>query len=262
MTRFAWLAVLLLLVGCRPQKPVERPYAPPRMEDAVAALSAHAAHLTSLRDLSTRVELKQGKNHGKMSVKMLIARGGQLRFEASAPVVGDIAVLVSDGQTFSMNDQRNHQFVTGAARGCAIAQLIGIDLEPDEVVGALLGGAPGLDGKPVRIDWDKTHGGREVLTLEEPDGSHEKLFLDGREGRWDLLGAERTDAKGGLVWRIDHEDWHDVGGALRLPKRTHVMRPNAEVWIRWKDQEPNVEPPEGVFTLPPPPGIPVTPVTC
>jgi outer membrane lipoprotein-sorting protein len=261
MTRVAGLAVLLLVAGCRPQKPVERPYAPPRIEDAVAALRAHSAHLTSLRDLSTRVELKQGKQHGKMSVKMLIARGGQLRFEASAPVVGDVAVLVSDGQTGSMNDQRNSQFATGPSQ-CLIQQLIGIDLLSEEVAAVLLGGAPGLDGKPSRIDWDRTHGGREVLTLDQPNGDQEKLFLDGRDGRWDLLGAERTDGKGALVWRIEHEDWRDVGGGLRLPRRTHVMRPSAEVWIRWKDQEPNVEPPEGVFTLQPPPNIPVTPVTC
>lgn len=258
------LAVLLLVAGCHPQKPVERPYPPPKLEDAIAAVRAHAAHLTSLRDLSTKVEIKTPNGNGKMNVKMLIARGGQLRFEASAPVVGDVAALVSDGKDFSMNDMRHGQFVQGPARGCAIAQLIGISLEPDDVAAALLGGVPGLDAKPVELKWDPMHGGREVVTLEVPDGGQEKLFLDGRDGHWDLLGAERTDAGGKVVWHIDHEDWHDVAGGLRLPKRTHISQPGAkaEAWIRWKDQEPNVEPREGVFTLSPPPGVSVVPVTC
>jgi len=260
--RIGLAVVALLAAGCHAPKPVERPYAPPKAEDALAALRTRATHLSTVRDLSTRVEIQQGKDHGKMSVKMLIARGGRLRFEASAPVVGDIAALVSDGRRFAMNDLRNHQFVAGAARGCAIAQLIRISLEPEDVASLLLGGAPGLDGTATGIAWDPTHGGREVVTLEEPGGGRERLFLDGREGRWDLLGAERTDAAGAMVWRVEHQDWRDAVGGLRLPRRTHVTQPGTDVWIRWKEQEPNVEPPDGVFELEPPPGVPVTPVGC
>jgi hypothetical protein len=199
----------------------------------------------------------------KLSVDLMAARGGRLRFAAEAPLQGTVASLASDGARFELQDARDNRFLVGPAKGCNVARLIRIDLPPDDVVAVLLGGAPGLDGKPRSIDWDPTHGGRERVILDQPDGGHETLFLDGREHRFDLLGAERTDAGGRALFRIQHDDWQDSGG-VRLPRRTHVAEPPAdvEIWIRYKEQSPNIEPKEGVFELLPPPGISVENVDC
>jgi hypothetical protein len=259
----ALVVLLLLLAGCPPPKPVERPYPPPRIEDVLAALRARSEKLQSL-SAGTRVEFQQPGQHGKVGVDLLVARGGRLRFEATVPLQGVVATLVADGRTFAMLDTKNNRYYTGAANACNVARLIQIELEPEEVVQALLGEAPDLEqARPLSIEWDPTHGGRELVSFAQPDGGREKLFVDGRDNHWDLLAVERTDAGGHVKWHIDNDGWADHGG-LRLPQRTHVAQPpiRTELWIKFKDVDPNFQPKEGVFQLPPPPGIPVETVRC
>lgn len=264
MTARRLLPLLLpLLAACHPPKPVERPYAPPKMGDVVAALQARSARLRSLR-AAVRVEHLENGERVKLGMDLFVARGGKMRFEAHVPLQGTVATLVADGQVFSLLDVKNNRFLTGPARGCNVARLLRVELEPDEVVRAILGDAPGIDhARPVGLDWDPSHGGREVLTMEVPDGGRERLFLDGREQRWDLLAAERLDAAGRPLWRVEDDGWQDQAG-IRLPQRIHLQQPplKIEVWIKFKEVELNVEPRDGVFRLEAPAGIKVENVDC
>jgi outer membrane lipoprotein-sorting protein len=263
MRFFAPLALaLVLLAGCPPMKPVERPYAPPSAAELVAAMRARDAHIQSLR-ADTKVDhMGQGGQRVKVTVALLVARGGKLHMEAESPMGGALATLVSDGQKFALLDARQNRFLTGPANACNVARLIQLALEPDAVVEVLMGGAP-LDGEPAGVSWDPLHGGREVLELRTPDGGRELIKLDARERRWDVVSAERTDAGGRVLWRVTHEDFHDVGG-VRLPERTVVEEPpiKSDARIKFREQELNAPPPPRIFELAPPDGIAPQFVDC
>jgi hypothetical protein len=263
MSRLAVCAPLVFICGCpAPQlPPVARPYPAPSAAEIFGALAARAAQVRSLR---AEAKVDQGENgkRAKVTVSMLVARGGKLRLEAESALVGPVATLTSDGGEFQLLDVRNNRFLNGPARACNLARLLRIELEPEEAVAVLLGGAP-LVGEPAAVDWDPSHGGREVLTLRTSDGAEEKLWLDARDRRWDVLEAERHDPGGAVRWRLRHEGFEEVSG-VRLPTRTFVEEPahHADAQLRFRSHEPNVELPANAFRLVPPTGITPEPVTC
>jgi hypothetical protein len=256
------LVAVLLLAGCPPPKPAERPYPAPSAKELVDALRARAKLLGSLR-ADTRVD-HMGANgeRAKVSMSFLVARGGKLRIEAEGPM-GPLATLVSDGAKFALLDVRNSQYLNGPADACNVARLIRVALPPEAVVDVLSGAAP-LDGEPASVSWDASSGGREVLELRAPDGGREVLKLDGRERRWDVLSAERTDAGGRVLWRVTHEGFADRGQGARLPERTFLDEPpqKADARIRFLAREVNPALPDGIFTLAAPAGIAQRYVDC
>lgn len=242
--------------------PVERAYPPPKPGELLEVLRDRARKLSSLR-AETKVEHTENGERVKVSVDMLVQRGGKLRLEARAPIGGSTAaVLVSDGARFALLDVRNNRFFAGPASACNVARLSHIELQPEAVVDALLGSAP-LDGEPQGdVRWDAKRG-REILTLRTPDGGSETLELDGRDRKWDLLAATRSDASGGIVWKLTHEEFSDQGG-VRLPRWTTVDEPPHKTGarIKFKEVEPNVQPDPAQFTLEPPAGVPAEPADC
>jgi outer membrane lipoprotein-sorting protein len=259
--RAALPLLLLLFAGCPPAN-VQRPYAPPTADELLSALRARADKLRSLHAEARADHMGEGGERVKVSVEMMLERGGKMRLAAENPLGGAVATLVSDGQQFALLDAQHNRFLAGPARACNVARLVRVALDPDDIVAALMGGAP-LAGTASSVGWDPTHGGREVVTLRTDDGGEEKLFLDARDRRWDVSAAERRDAAGKLVWRLEHEDFADRGG-LRLPGKTWVEDPphHADVRIRFRSSEPNVTPKPGIFHLDPPTGIAVEPANC
>jgi outer membrane lipoprotein-sorting protein len=253
MRRVAVFA-LLLLTACPPPPQVERPYAPPTAADLVAHLRAHAQRITSLR-AETKVEHMGNGDRVKIRVSMLLARGGKLRFEAESPLAGAIATLVTDGKDFALLDLRNNKFLTGPANACNVARLIQIEMPPEMIMEALTGSAP-IEGEPAGVSWDPQRGGKEVLELKTPDGGKEWIRFDARNRAWDVLSAERKDASGRVLWKIDHESFSDHGG-IRLPEVSTLAQPThkSEARIKFREVEPNVTPKEDVFHLTPPNGV-------
>jgi hypothetical protein len=254
----AALLVLVFVCGC-PPPPVERPYPPPKAEELVQALEQRRAKLTSLRAEGRADEMGQGAERVKVTINVLVAHGGKLRLEAESPLGGAVATLVTDGAEFQFLDVRNNRFLTGKAEPCNVARLVGVELAPEQVMSVLSGSAP-LEGAPASVSWDSSKGGRDVLELKIPDGGSEKIWLSNKV--WDVVAAERFDAAGKTLWKLEHEDFQDSGG-FRLPKKTWVAQPprKADVRIRWRDQEPNAAVKDGVFRLDPG-GLKAEPVSC
>jgi outer membrane lipoprotein-sorting protein len=251
--RFALVLALLTLAACPPPKPVERPYPPPSPEELIAAIKKRSQAIQSLR-ADTKVDhMGNGGQRVKVNVPLLVARGGKLRMEAESPMGGALATLTSDGEKFALLDVRANRFLTGPAKACNVARLIQIALEPDDIVEALTGGVPLVEGT-ASVTWDR--GGREVLTIAAPDGGREVIKLDARGRTWDVLEADRFDAKNNVLWRLVHDKFSDQGG-VRFPERTTVEQPptGSDARIKFKDVEVNVKPPDGIFDLQPPPGI-------
>jgi outer membrane lipoprotein-sorting protein len=249
----------LLLCGCPPPRPAERPYPPPTKEELVAHLKKRREVLRSLRAETKVDHLGQGAQRVKVTVDMLLARGGKLRLEAQAPIGGGtLMTLTADGTTFQLLDVKNNRFLEGPAKACNVARLISIEMEPEDVVDALTGSAP-LEGEPVQVAWDA---GRERLELRTPDGGSERIWLDARDKRWDVLSAERRDASGKLVWSLEHDGFEDKSG-IRLPSRTDLKQPpKADARIKFRDVEVNPTPPAKAFHLDPPAKITVEPADC
>jgi outer membrane lipoprotein-sorting protein len=258
----AWaLAALLLLAACPPPRLAERPYGAPSADELVAALHKRSSAIRSLR-ADTKVDhLGQGGERVKVTVQMLLARGGKLRMEAESPMGGALATLTSDGEKFALLDARANRFLEGPANACNVARLIRIALAPDDVVEVLTGGAP-LEGQPAGVSWDPA--GREVLELHTPDGGREIVKLDARNRVWDVLSAERTDAGGHVLWKLSHEKFSDRGGGIRLPERTDLTQPptGSDARIRFREVEVNATPPDHIFELAPPQGVKVELAVC
>jgi hypothetical protein len=258
--RLALYVVSLMLVGCPPPKPVERLYPPPTAQELYDHLVKRRGALKSLR-AETRVDhMGEGSERVKVTVPMLLERGGRLRFEIEAPIGGSTLVtLVSDGSTFQLLDSKNNRFLEGPAKACNVARLIKISMEPEDIIDALTGGAP-LAGEIVGAEWDR---GRERLELKLPDGGTERIWLDARDKSWDVLAAERKSASGQILWTLQHSDFSDRGGGIRTPARTDLKQPpRADARIKFREVEINVTPPSGAFKLPPPAKIPVEPADC
>ena len=262
--RSLWLvgvaSLLGLATGC-PPPPVARPYAPPSAAELHAALKAREAHVHSLHAETKVDQLGPRGQRAKVRVSMLVARGGKLRLEAESPLGGPLATLTSDGVEFQLLDVRSNRFLVGPARACNLARLLQVELDPADVVSVLLGSAP-LAGEPAEVAWDPGHGGREILILRTAQGE-EKLWLSSRDRRWDPVEGEQRDARGKIVWRLRHEEFADHGD-VRLPARTTVEEPphHTDVLVKFRSQEPNVEPPPGAFHLDTPAGIAAELVTC
>jgi len=261
--RLGLLGLLSLLAAGCPMPPVERPYAAPTAEALAAHLRGRAGALKSLR-AETRVDyMAENGDRLKVTMELLVAAGGKLRLSVEAPIGGGtLAALASDGVQFQLHDARNNRFYAGPASACAVGRLLRIELPPADVVAVLTGGAP-LDGEVAGSSWDPKDGGREVLELRTSDGGKERIRLDAREHRWDVVDAVRTDAKGNVLWRVAHEDFTDRGG-VRLPTRTTVEEPplKADAKIRFRDVELNVALKDGVFTLTAPTGLATLPLDC
>jgi outer membrane biogenesis lipoprotein LolB len=239
--------LLLLLCGC-PVPPVERPYPPPSAEQLLQALQARSDKLNSLRAEAKADEMMQGQRV-KVTVNLVVARGGKLRLEVDSPFGGAVATLVTDGRDFQLLDTRNNRFLVGAAEPCNVARLAGVELPPEQILAILSGAAP-VEGTATGVDWDKSHGGRDVLSLRTPDGGSETLWLSNRV--WDVARAERKDASGKTLWKIEHEGFEDQDG-FRLPARTSIVQPGrkTDVRLRWRDREVNVPIKDGMFHLEP-----------
>jgi outer membrane biogenesis lipoprotein LolB len=252
-------ACFLLLLSACPMPPVARPYPPPSAEQLLQALQARRDKLTSLRAEGRADEMGQGAERVKVTINVLVQKGGKLRLEAESPLGGTVATLVTDGDQFQLLDVRNNRFLTGRAEPCNTARLVGVELPPEQVMTVVAGSAP-IEGTPSGVSWDSSHGGRDVLQLKTPDGGSETLWLSNRI--WDVAAAERKDASGKTLWTLTHEDFEDIGG-FRFPKRTTIDEPprKSDVRIRWKDREPNTAVKDGVFHLDPG-GLKVEVVGC
>jgi hypothetical protein len=233
-----------------------RPYAPPAADTLSAHIQSIRTHAASL-NADTRTDVRLGTDRANVTVLMLAAWGGRLRFQAHDPNEATAADLASDGKTYCMMDMHANCGECGPATAENVARLVRIPLEPDDVVAVLLGGAPLLAGATASVDWDAEHG-RELLILRRGD-LVEKIALDGTEQRWDV-NAARLEKNGETLWALHHKDFHDVktqdGGTVRLPGASLFEQGGDTVRIQWRQQRVGPPPDDASFRLNVPAGLP------
>lgn len=260
--RASLISCVLALLGCPTMPPAQRPYPPPTAAELVTALRARADHLRSMRATAKVDHLADGGQRVKVKITMLLSRPNKLRLEAESPLGGTVAYLTSNGQEFALLDVRQNRFLVGAANACNVSRLLRLTLPPEDIVTVLMGDVP-LAGDPIGIAWDPSHGGREVLTLRAADGGSETIKLDARDKRWDVMSAERVDARGQVLWRLNDDGYSDHAG-VRMPDTIHVEDPThkADALVKMRSMELNVELPDSAFQLQPPDKITPEQATC
>jgi outer membrane lipoprotein-sorting protein len=265
----------LLVAGCAPMPPLERPYPAPTADQLVAALAARQRAVSGM-NARARATSWLGGERVRATVNMLVERDGHLRFEAEVSLQGTVATLVTDGASFALLDARRNELSRGPACPANVASLIRIPLGPGDVAAVLLGDArlpePSATGAPT-VAWDPTHGA-DRLTLPEPDGGTVQLFFKGSGGAGgaagaasprDLIAVVRTDVRGARQWQTSYQSFETIGGQ-RLPGTILFAERNGSfddgVEIRFKDRALDQPAPPAAFTLVPPPGVMVKEVGC
>jgi hypothetical protein len=239
----AFAALMVPALAACPTKKIPRPYPDPGAEAVIAHVNGLRERAGTLR-AETLSDARIGKERANVTVLILAAWGGKLRYMAMNPgEVNMAADLASDGTEYCFVDANNNCGECGPATPENVGRLIQVVMAPDDVVTMMLGGTPLLTDATAKLEW-KAEGGQEILTLERSDGWRQRVVLDGREKRWDVLDAELEDPEGTKVWRIRHKDFHPVkngrGETVRLPGKSFFEQPGNSVLIQWKEQELDV----------------------
>jgi hypothetical protein len=171
------------------------------------------------------------------------------RFRGSVQVSGNELVTLSvheEGYALRYKlDAMPAGFYHGPRAQCAIRSVLGIDMSQEDLVAAVLGGAPVIAGPHdiVSQGWDHEAA---VEKLVIANGAHvEELRFALKKGSWRFVGARlwmrnAEGGKGQKLWSLDHEGLHAVGDAT-LPEKTTIRSPGKRkdnlVVISYRDRD-------------------------
>lgn len=195
-------AASALLLACRTALPPAVPLAldDPRPAARLEALAVRSASLAGVRGLA-RLSVDGPGGSVRSRQVMVAERPARLRVEILGFLSQTQAVLVTDGESYSFFDARDHSFERAPLRPGLLARIAGVDLEPEQAVRVLLG-APDLAGlRPVAaallpgggvriVLADERGGGRRAVETDA-DGELERFASWGDEGSFDARYGDR-----------------------------------------------------------------------
>lgn len=229
--------------GCRGGS-TRAPYAgasPPAPE---LLLSAAAPQLKSIRVPGAKIRLNRS-----IAGNLMILAQAPDRFAGSIQVSGKELISLGFHEAgyalrYVAGEGLPIGYYNGPPSACAIQELLGVPMAPQEVIALILGGAPLLPEPREVVDqhWDRREG-HEVLRLRTRDFVEEVTF-EWLGDRWWASGAtlwRRLGDGGSLwLWSIAHEGPHAVDGHT-MPSRTVITRPDGrkklKVTITYNRQE-------------------------
>ena len=242
--------ILLTLLGCGSVR--VRPYPTPTMHNFSEVLQARG--IQSLR-AETRSDVRLGKDRAKVTVLMLLQRGGRLRFLAQNPNHTTAAELASNGERYCFLDANHNCGECGSATPENVARLIRLVLPPADIVMALFGGTPVLEDAPTTLEWDAKRA-MEHVVLRAPNRVQHVWLKQERSG-FNVHESAVEDGSGKVLWRIRHKDFHTLAKGVALPRRSLFEQGKESILIQWKTQEINIEVRPEQFQLELPKGLPL-----
>jgi hypothetical protein len=209
MLRSACL-VALLVVGCSAcgSGAKTRTYPAPPAVDLVTHLREARQRANKNLRADTKADAWIGNDRAKVTVNILGEWGGRFRFQAEGPNNATVADLASDGQEYCFIDAQKNCGECGPATPESIGRLVGLALEPDDLMAVLLGSTPILEGEAT-VTWDASNG-YEVLTVTSPNGYKQTVKLQAAGEAWDVKQSELWGPDGKRVFRIRHIEFHAV----------------------------------------------------
>ncbi len=232
------LLFLLLAAGCTSYR---RPYPAPRAPEVLRAMAPSG--ISALRARG-KVDTFTDKGRLKVNVFMIADARGRLRFDAVTPPPMNATVLLvtSDGQTFIANDREHNLYFVGPTKACAVAQVLGVRLSPEELFTLLTGKNPWPEAKDAKVSWDSECGCEVVESVQER--RQMRLWVLGRDGRdkWRLQKIEVKTPDTKLT--VEYRGWKRIDGHL-VPMRMRITQKGMKgdavfAWSRF-EADPEVE---------------------
>lgn len=260
-SRVRVVALTAWVAACNGKGAVERPYVAPSVEQLTSQLSHRATDKRSFVSES-KMDYWIGNERVRGDVYMMGKPGARLRFNALNPTGGNVAVdLACDGVTYKLIDYNNNCQLTGPCTSTAIAQLFRLRMEPDEFYLLAVGETPVLPDATGELRWDANEA-QEIVTLENPAGWKQKIVLDGREQRWDVVESVVWNERGEVEWKVQNKDFREIKGPeaspYRFPGKTRFEQPtqDADLLVDWRSIDVNTELGEERFEMEIPEGLP------
>jgi len=251
---------VLLLAGCPGPKGTQRPYAEPQAQDLVDRLGKQRDARKAFTAEST-MDYWLGKDRVKGTVLVMGTVGKKVRFNALSPAGGNvIADMACDGTSFAYVDSQNNCQLVGPCDRQSIAQLLRVELEPEDFIHLALGTVPVPPFAKGTVVWDPKRG-HERLTLTGPSGT-QTITLDVREGRLDVIDSKLEAPGGKIQWSVENADFDAVKDAAegehRLPTKTRFKSPqeNADLLVEWGERTVNPTLDDAKFIVQVPQGLP------
>ena len=258
LRRTRWLALgvsALALAGCSGSG--GPPPAHPIRDSAtlLSAIRARAARVPSVRaEGSVEHFGRQGRVRGNITI--FVMQPDRVRVDTFA--FGHlVSSMVLNAEHFTL--LQGQEYVTGPARACVAAQLLGVALEPREVLAVLSGGVPLVserisapvwenDGYSVRVEGDDGQSERIEFTLPSAERSLPEAEQHPQVHR--VVLNDRQGQRG----VITYEAYRTVNG-IPFPQRVHIEMPrdHADTMLRFDTITPN-------YTIPPNPDAPDAPL--
>lgn len=193
----------------------------------------------------------------KLRQLLLVQRPANLRVQTRLPGSDEIvSLLVSDGQTFSMHRRDTNQYFTGAPTRKSINLLLPVDLSGEDVVRVMLGGAPWdrftQYGPGASLSWDRERGQYRMCAAARAGGM---LCIWVRHNDWAMVALEERDRKGVQVYSYEAKNWKRIGSTSLATWHQFVWpAKHLDFSLDVGETQLNVDLPETLFTLEPPPG--------
>jgi hypothetical protein len=258
----AWL-VLLAACGSHPKYARDLPEL--TAEQLVARVAKHRDELTSWKVVdgdhaTTLMTYWVGSERLKGDTLVMAKLGQKLRFAALSPAGGDPMIsFACNGTGYALVNKQDNCVLVGTCDRAAIFELFHVALDPDDFIRLALGAPPLLADAKATERWDAEHG-YERLELASAAGL-QKLAIDTRGQRFDVVEAELDDPSGKVVWAVRHEfgDARDeAGGTRRIPTKSDFRTPaeRADLHVEWGERLVNAAIPDARFVETPPAGVP------
>ncbi len=259
----AAIALALPLLACCPgSKGAPKPDNFPSGDAFVTKLLERQNKAVSFRSLDNRMDYRVGDERIKTTVLVMGERGAKIRFNAENPS-GDVgADLACDGIGFQFVDFNKNCQLSGPCTSEAIAQLLRIDLEPDDFMALAIGAVPILLNASASSEWHSKNGTAVIKLLANDNTGSQEIILDGEGAHYDVVGASARDAKGEIEWKLANKDFSETkdeaGTVFRVPGRTHFEQPKSkgDLKIRWSERELNIQIPPDKYIASVPDGLP------
>jgi outer membrane lipoprotein-sorting protein len=253
----ALLGAVLVCVACRGGKGVQNPHPELTVEAVTSELAKAREALTSFTGESTMDYWMSGQRV-KGDVLVMGKLGKFVRFAALSPAGGStIAEMACDGTNFVYLDYQNNCSMSGPCDANSVATFFSIALDPDDFVHLALGTPPTIENATGTVTWDGSKGVEKVVM--QGSGMSQKLTIDAKENRWDVLDSELTGADGKVKWSVANTDFEKIQGSgeRRVPKKSRFKSPNQDqdLLVEWTDLEANPQLQPAQFQIEVPAGL-------
>lgn len=252
----AVVAVTLLLAGCPnevppPDNAIEEPA---KLREAI---ETRTDQFQNARFKEVVLEYFGRDERVKVRQLILVDRPSKVRVQTRLPGSNEIvSLLVTDGERFALHRRDSNKYVTGPPTPENINRLLPVDLSAADIVRVMFGGGPWdrFDSEPGEptLKWNGEEGMYEYSVATDDGG---RLVLYARHQPYRVEKVVEYGPDDEVAYRYTTDDWEAVGDQT-LPTWRRFVWPERDLdfSLAVGETERDIDMPNSLFTLEPPPG--------